>query len=90
MQMNWELHRLAEGLESTRGFADEKQALRDEWAAETEGAVRGARWRTSRCRPASWRFAHERRWRRSARSTTRSRTTDRPGASWTIGSSGLM
>ncbi len=39
MQMNVGLHRLAERLESTRGFSDEKQALRDEWAAETEGAV---------------------------------------------------
>lgn len=39
MQMNVGLHRLAERLESTRGFANEKQALRDEWAAETEGAV---------------------------------------------------
>ena len=39
MQMISGLHRLVEKIGATRGFADEKQALRDELAAETEGTA---------------------------------------------------
>ena len=39
MQMISGLHRLVEKVGATRDFAAEKQAMRDEWTAETEGAA---------------------------------------------------
>ena len=39
MQMISGLHRLVEKIGATRDFAAEKQAMRDEWTAETEGAA---------------------------------------------------
>ena len=50
MQMRWGLHRFVEEIGSMRNFAAERQAMRDEWAEDTEGAVLPAleppaRWR---------------------------------------------
>ena len=39
MQMMSGLHRLVEKIGATRDFAVEKQAMRDEWTVETEGAA---------------------------------------------------
>ncbi|MCY4406970.1 MAG: hypothetical protein OXC15_11420 [Rhodospirillaceae bacterium] len=69
--------RVAETMEDT-AFALERRLM-----ARARALIAAARraMATIPCRPASSPFAPGRRWRRSARSTTRSRTMDRPGAS---------